>query len=70
MAVKTYKGDEITIKIDLVKCTGVAECIDVCPSEVYELVDGKAVVVNIDECIECCSCVEACPQLAIEHSSC
>jgi NAD-dependent dihydropyrimidine dehydrogenase PreA subunit len=28
------------------------------------------VPVNIDECIECCACVENCPEGAIEHSSC
>ena len=31
-----------------------------CPTEVYELVDGKSTAPNIDECIECCACVEAC----------
>ena len=35
-----------TITIDTDKCTGDAECVDVCPVEVYELEDGKAVPVD------------------------
>ena len=72
MAVKTWKSDEIgvTIEIDYVKCQGQAECIEVCPGGVYELVEGKSTAANIDNCIECCACVEACPTIAIRHSSC
>ncbi len=70
MAVMTYESDDITIKINHDKCKGHAECIDVCPSDVYEIVDGKATAPNVEECIECCSCVEVCPEKAIEHSSC
>ncbi|MHA1222945.1 MAG: 4Fe-4S binding protein [Candidatus Heimdallarchaeaceae archaeon] len=25
---------------------------------------------NVDDCIECCACVGACPTGAIEHTSC
>ncbi|WP_096205964.1 4Fe-4S binding protein [Candidatus Methanoperedens nitratireducens] len=25
---------------------------------------------RIDDCIECCACVDACPTKAIKHSSC
>jgi NAD-dependent dihydropyrimidine dehydrogenase PreA subunit len=70
--IKTYESEEVgcTIKIDHDLCTGDNECVEVCPTEVYELVDGKSTAPNIDECIECCACVEACPTDAIEHSSC
>ncbi|MFQ5974820.1 MAG: indolepyruvate ferredoxin oxidoreductase subunit alpha [Candidatus Hydrothermarchaeales archaeon] len=70
MVVKTWEGDDWTIKVDYDKCTGAGDCVDVCPAEVFELVDEKAVASNVEECIECCSCVEACPEAAIEHSSC
>jgi len=72
MALKEWKSEElgITIEVDYDKCAGHAECVDVCPTDVYELKDGKAAVLNIDECIECCSCVELCPADAIKHSSC
>jgi NAD-dependent dihydropyrimidine dehydrogenase PreA subunit len=72
MAVKTFESEELGVKIeiDYDKCTGSGECVDVCPADVYELVDGKATAPNINECTECCSCVENCPTDAITHSSC
>jgi NAD-dependent dihydropyrimidine dehydrogenase PreA subunit len=68
----TWKSEELEIEItvDYDKCTGVGDCVDMCPVEVFEVKDGKAVPVNIDECTECCACVTACPNEAIEHSSC
>ena len=68
--IREFNSEGFTIKIDYDKCVGAAECVDICPSEVYELVDGKASAPNVDECVECCSCVEVCPEEAIEHSSC
>jgi NAD-dependent dihydropyrimidine dehydrogenase PreA subunit len=53
-------GYKITIDTD--KCVGDGECVDVCPVEVYELQDGKAVAVNEEECLGCESCVEVCEQ--------
>ena len=72
MAVKEYVSESlgITIKVDLELCNGASECIEICPTDVYELQDGKAVAVNIDDCTECCLCVDACPQKALVHSSC
>lgn len=62
--------NDVTIKIDHDKCVGAAECVDVCPTGVYELVDGKAVAENVAECIECCACEGVCPEDAIWHSAC
>ena len=72
MVVKKWESKDIgvTIEVDYDKCVGAAECVEVCPSEVYELKDNKASAPNIDECIECCACIEACPESAITHSSC
>jgi NAD-dependent dihydropyrimidine dehydrogenase PreA subunit len=70
--VKTYESETlgITIKVNYDLCTGAAECVEVCPTDVYELVDEKATAPNIEECTECCLCVDACPEKAIKHSSC
>jgi len=70
MDIKTWEGEEVAIKVDYDKCSGKGECAESCPSSVYELQDGKAVPVNINECIECCTCVTVCPEGAIEHSAC
>lgn len=70
MGVKVFKSGDIVIKINHDKCNGDGACIDACPSEVFELKEGKSVAVRVEDCVECCSCVEACPEGAIEHSSC
>ena len=51
--------------VDVDKCTGCGECVDVCPVEVFELQDGKAIAVSAEECLGCESCVEVCPIEAI-----
>jgi ferredoxin len=52
-------------EVNLKKCIGCGECVDICPSEVLELVDEKAEVVNADECVGCESCIEVCEEGAI-----
>lgn len=51
--------------VDHDKCTGCGECVDICPVEVFEMVDGKSEPVNADECMGCESCVESCEAEAI-----
>ena len=53
------------VTVDPDKCTGDSECVDVCPVEVFEMQDGKAVPVNAEECLGCESCVEVCESSAI-----
>jgi len=53
------------IEVDVAKCIGCGDCVDVCPVDVYEMQDEKSVPVNVEECIGCESCVEACEQEAI-----
>jgi|TARA_B100001964_G_C14244082_1_gene606541 NAD-dependent dihydropyrimidine dehydrogenase PreA subunit len=72
MVVKKWESEDtgVIIEIDYDKCKGAGECVDICPVEVYALENEKGTAPNIDECIECCACVEACPEMAIKHSSC
>ena len=46
------------------RCTGCGDCVEVCPSQGIEMVEGIAV---IDErlCEECGVCVDECPEGAI-----
>ncbi len=53
------------VTVDPDKCVGDEECVEVCPVDVYEMQDGKAVPVNEDECLGCESCIEVCEQDAI-----
>jgi len=53
------------VEIDVDKCTGDEECVNICPTGTLEMQDGKAVVVAEDECLGCESCIEACAAGAI-----
>ena len=53
------------VEVDLEKCIGCGECVDVCPVDVFEMQDEKSVPVNVEECIGCESCIEVCEQEAI-----
>jgi NAD-dependent dihydropyrimidine dehydrogenase PreA subunit len=68
--IKKWEDNEHWVEIDLDLCIGAAECIDVCPVEVYDLVDGKVVAENIGECTDCLACEGVCPTNAIlKHSA-
>jgi NAD-dependent dihydropyrimidine dehydrogenase PreA subunit len=72
MTIKIFESKSLglTIEIDHEKCQGHSNCVDECPSDVFELIDGKSACIAIDDCVECCVCVDACPEKAIKHSSC
>jgi NAD-dependent dihydropyrimidine dehydrogenase PreA subunit len=70
MGIKIWKSDAVTIRVAYDKCKGHGDCADQCPAEVYIIENDKAVPINISDCVECCTCVQVCPEAAIEHSSC
>ena len=65
--IKKWEKEEHWVEIDLDLCIGAAECVNICPVNVYELVDGKVIAENIGECI---MCEGVCPTSAIlRHSA-
>ncbi|MBP6941415.1 MAG: 4Fe-4S binding protein [Syntrophorhabdaceae bacterium] len=47
------------------KCTGCKECIYICPYDVFTDEDGIVSIPRPEDCIECASCVDNCPEHAI-----
>ncbi len=46
-------------------CNGDAVCVDICPMNVFDMVDGLSSPERADDCIMCMACVSACPTQAI-----
>lgn len=60
------------IDIDLAKCDGCGDCVDICPLEIYVMENEKPEARYQEECIACKSCLEACEKGAIrleEHET-
>jgi thioredoxin reductase/ferredoxin len=47
------------------RCTGCDACINVCPTDVLELVSNKSRVARFDDCIQCEMCHAVCPTQAL-----
>lgn len=54
-----------TVIIDTAKCDACEECIKECPRDVLSKKDGKIVVSNLEDCILCSACKNACPKGAV-----
>jgi NAD-dependent dihydropyrimidine dehydrogenase PreA subunit len=52
--------------IDQEKCTGCGNCMEICPSEVYQMEKDKSNPAHPEECIECWACVTQCPAESIQ----
>jgi len=62
---KRFEDGDAWVEIYLDLCVAAGECVSVCPSDVYEIVNGKVNADNIGECIECGACQDVCPTNAI-----
>ena len=47
------------------RCIGCEACIDVCPTEVLDLVEHKVRVSRFSDCVQCEQCANACPTQAL-----
>ncbi len=53
------------VTVDNEKCDGCEECVNLCPSEVFQIADGKSDPHQASDCAYCLTCVESCPNSAI-----
>jgi ferredoxin len=60
-------GGKEVYQVDVSKCEGCGDCVEVCPSSAITLADKKAVI-NQDDCAECGSCEAECPNQAISEA--
>jgi NAD-dependent dihydropyrimidine dehydrogenase PreA subunit len=61
------RGGTPRISLDLDRCTGAADCADVCPCDVLEL-DARprrAAIARPEACIACAACIVQCPEDAL-----
>ena len=55
-----YLKDVTTLKLISEACVGCGRCVEVCPHEVFEMRDRKAVIIEKDACMECGACAKNC----------
>ncbi len=55
-------------QIDRNRCTGCHRCVDICPTQALDQVDGKAYLRFPERCTYCSACEESCPEGAIALS--
>jgi NAD-dependent dihydropyrimidine dehydrogenase PreA subunit len=55
-----YLKNVVTLKLNSDLCTGCGMCTVVCPHAVFEMANGKARIVDIDDCMECGACANNC----------
>jgi NAD-dependent dihydropyrimidine dehydrogenase PreA subunit len=60
-----YLENVVTLRLDTEACNGCGMCAIVCPHEVFEIEDRKAVIADQNACIECGACAINCPVNAI-----
>ena len=61
-----YLKDVVTLEYDQSKCNGCTMCVQVCPHEVFKMVDNIAQIIERDLCMECGACMENCPTDALK----
>jgi len=60
-----YLKDVVTLDLDRLACIGCGRCVEVCPHQVFRIVDRKASLIDRDACMECGACRQNCPVDAI-----
>jgi NAD-dependent dihydropyrimidine dehydrogenase PreA subunit len=64
-----YLKNVATLKLDQPTCIGCGRCLEVCPHQVFKLAEKKAVIRDLDACMECGACSLNCPVKALSVDS-
>lgn len=51
--------------VDWDKCSGCGECVQRCPANCFEMLNGKSNAHRATSCMDCGNCKEQCPEKAI-----
>mgnify|MGYP001576509513 CR=1 FL=1 len=60
-----YLPNVATLQLDRSICNGCRMCLTVCPHNVFMLENKRAVIADLDACMECGACQKNCPEEAI-----
>ena len=60
-----YLDDTAILQLATEKCIGCGNCQLVCPHRIFQMRDGRAVIVDRNACMECGACAKNCPTAAI-----
>jgi NAD-dependent dihydropyrimidine dehydrogenase PreA subunit len=55
-----YFTDVVTLKLDNNLCNGCGMCAIVCPHNVFKIENSKAIIKDINSCMECGACMKNC----------
>ncbi|MCX5776548.1 MAG: mercury methylation ferredoxin HgcB [Candidatus Firestonebacteria bacterium] len=64
-----YLSNVSTLRLQAAKCTGCGVCLKVCPHAVFVIKNKKAVIVDLNFCMECGACKMNCSFNALEVKS-
>ena len=60
-----YIKNVSTLLLNAEKCIGCGMCAQVCPHNVFDIMEKKAAIRDLDACMECSACVRNCPVSAL-----
>jgi ferredoxin len=66
---QVYLKNVVSLGFDPSKCNGCRMCVEVCPHQVFKMINKKAQIINRDKCMECGACALNCTAKAISVKS-
>ena len=64
-----YLKNVSTLVLNIEACIGCTRCVQVCPHAVFEMVEKRAHIIDLDDCMECGACALNCPVDALKVDS-